>query len=78
MTEKTYLFVLLNHLIQIPSSAVLKNNPQMVSSFIPVEEFQDVSVLEVVKDTHLSIVNPSITSFKTFFLRFFSTDLTAT
>ena len=37
-------FVLFNQLVKISTSAILKNNPKMVPGFVPVKEFQNVSV----------------------------------
>ena len=47
------LLVLFDKLEKVTTSAVLKDNPQMVPSFIPVVEFEDMSVLQIVKDSHL-------------------------
>jgi hypothetical protein len=47
------LLVLFDKLEKVTTSAVLKDYPQMVSSLIPVVEFEDMSVLQIVKDSHL-------------------------
>ena len=47
------LFVLLNDLKQVATCAVLEDNPKMIPRFIPVVELQDVSVLQIVEDSHL-------------------------
>lgn len=51
--ENIYLFLLLDQLKQVTARAVFEDDPEMVSRLIPVEELQDMSVLQVVKDTHL-------------------------
>ena len=51
-----YLLFLFNELKEVSSGAVLKDDPEMVPRLVPVEEAEDVSVLQVVKDTHLSII----------------------
>ena len=48
-----YLFFLVNQLEKIAASTVFENDPQVIPRLIPVEEAQDISVFEVVKDTHL-------------------------
>ena len=52
-SQKTYLFLLLNQLKKVTSRTVLEDDPQVVSCLIPVEELEDVPVLEVVKDPNL-------------------------
>ena len=47
------LLVLLNHLEEITASAVLEDNPEVIACFIPVVEFEDVPVLQVMEDSHL-------------------------
>jgi len=44
------LSVLLDELEEIASSTVLKNDPKMISGFVPVIELQDMPILETVKD----------------------------
>ena len=46
------LLVLLDQLKQVTSGTVFKNNPQMVSRFVPVKKLQDVSIFQVVEDTN--------------------------
>jgi hypothetical protein len=44
---------LLNELEEVATSAVLKNDPKMIPRLVPVEEFQYVSVLQVVEYSNL-------------------------
>ena len=46
------MLILLDQLEQVSSGTVFKNDPQVVARFVPVKEFQNVSVLKVVKDTN--------------------------
>jgi hypothetical protein len=48
-----YLLLLLDKLKEITACTVLKNDPQMIPRLIPVEEAEYMSVLQIVKDTHL-------------------------
>jgi len=43
------LSVLLNELEEIASSAVLKNDPKVISGFVPVIEIQDMPILETME-----------------------------
>jgi hypothetical protein len=47
------LLVLLDQLEKISASAILENNPEMVTSFIPIGEFQNMSVFEGVEHPDL-------------------------
>ena len=47
--------ILLHQLKKITASAILKDDPQVVPGLIPVIKFQDVSILQVVKDAHLDV-----------------------
>lgn len=49
------LFVLLNHLEQVTSSAILEDNPKMISCFIPVVELEDMAILEIMENSNLKI-----------------------
>ena len=82
------LLIQLDHLKQVPTRTVLEDDPQVVPRLVPIVEFQNVPVLQIVKDFDLqdkhllsrrpiSLLLP-LTSLRTFFRRFFSTDLTAT
>jgi hypothetical protein len=44
------LSVLLDELEEITSSTVLKNDPKMISGFVPVIELQDMPILETMED----------------------------
>ena len=48
------LLILFDQLEEITSSTVLKDDPEMVPGLIPVVEFENVSVLEIMEDSHLS------------------------
>ena len=51
------LLVLLDHLEQVAARAVLKDDPQMVPRLVPVVELEDVPVLQVVENAHLTKSN---------------------
>lgn len=44
---------MLDELEEVTTSAVLKNDPQMIPRLVPVEEFQYMSVLQVVEYSNL-------------------------
>ena len=73
------LFVLLDHLVEVTSSTVLEDDPEMVPCFVPIVKLENMSVFQVMEYAHLlPLVTMALTSFRTFFLLVFSTDLTAT
>jgi hypothetical protein len=45
------LFVLFDELEKIAASTIFKNDPEVVSGFIPVKESKDMPVFKVVKNT---------------------------
>lgn len=47
------LFVLLDELEQVTTGAVLKNDPQMIPSLVPIVELENVPIFEVVEDSNL-------------------------
>jgi hypothetical protein len=49
-----YLFFLLNKLKEVSTSAILKDDPEMVPCLVPVKEAQYMPVFKVMKDTHLN------------------------
>jgi hypothetical protein len=44
--------ILLNQLKQIPTRTVLKDDPQMVPGLVPIGEFQNVDMVQVVENTY--------------------------
>ena len=47
------LLVQLNHLKQVSTRTVLEDDPQVVPRLVPIVEFQNVPVLQIVEDFNL-------------------------
>jgi hypothetical protein len=60
--SKIYLFLLLDQLEEITASAILKDDPQMIPCFVPVEELEDMPVFQIVKDADLKSLFLAISS----------------
>jgi len=45
-------FVLINQLVQIATSTILKYDPEVIPSLVPVEEFQNMAIFQVVENSY--------------------------
>ena len=48
-----YKFILFDQLHEIPSRTIFKNNPQMISRFVPIVEFQYIELVQIIQNFHL-------------------------
>lgn len=51
-----YEFVLFDELHQIASRAVFKNDPQMISGFVPIVEFEDIEMVQIIQNFDLGML----------------------